>query len=69
MTTPWPTIGTPAHDYIHALTRMDWQYQFSDDQRIWRQGTSDYAALQQMQRQHDAEYIIWNRYAPKEFIK
>ena len=51
--------------YIEALKAMDWQFQFSDDQVVWRQGTSDYAALRETQRRYDPGYSIWNQYAPK----
>ena len=55
--------------YLEALKVMDWQFQFSDDQAVWRQGTQAYAALREMQRQYDPDYSIWNQHAPKEFIK
>ena len=51
--------------YIKALLAMDWQFQFSDDQAVWRQGTSDYAALREMQRTLDPTYSIWNQHTPK----
>jgi hypothetical protein len=52
-------------DYRHKLKEHDWSFEYSDDQGVWRQGRKELGELQQLQRQLDPDYAIWNSIAPE----
>lgn len=58
---PWaPRPATDAlGEYREALARFDWQYEFSDEHRVWAKGTNDLARLRKMQRELDPTGEIW----------
>jgi hypothetical protein len=53
--------------YINDLKSHDWYYQYSDDQRVWRAGGEASAALHAKQQRLDPDFLLWNKYAPKEY--
>lgn len=53
-------------EYIALLLRHDWQYGFSDDPRVWRQGNEEMERLRVHREAFDKSYAIWNKYAPLE---
>ncbi len=54
------TIG----NYIEGLRRMDWEYDFSDDFRVYTNGREELAALKKLREIYDPSGEIWNQYAP-----
>lgn len=50
--------------YVSALKRMDWQFEFSDDGRVYREGRNSLEVLRHEQRQVDPQGALWNQYAP-----
>ena len=61
------TLDPTHHAYVHALTRHDWHYEYSDDHAAWLRGNAERAALQQIQRQLDPDYTVWNAHAPEQY--
>lgn len=53
--------------YVEALQSFDWSFEFSDDPRVWREGTDKLAALRAMQKKIDPDLKIWNLAAPPPF--
>ena len=53
--------------YIKLLQRMDWSFEMSDDQRVWRAGRDSLAELRMVQRELDPDFVVWNRYAPEAY--
>lgn len=57
----------PVETYRQLLQSHDWQFEFSDDQRAWRQGHYERQALLALQQKHDTDWTIWNSLAPAAF--
>ena len=53
--------------YIADLKRMDWDFEFSDDQRVWWRGNDALAALKAQQFDLDPDLRIWNEHAPEQY--
>ena len=51
--------------YIQLLRTHDWSYEWSDDPRVFRRGSQERQALNQMRTQVDEDYSIWNEHAPE----
>jgi len=52
--------------YENELRRFDWQFEYSDDHSVWREGKTKLAALRKVQQLLDHNKEIWNKYAPKD---
>jgi len=55
--------------YEKCLAAHDWEFDRSDDFRVYRKGREELVQLQRMQKLYDADYTLWNYYAPEEFKK
>lgn len=56
------------HDeYVTALQRHDWHYDYSDDHNVWRKGREERLRLEDARRQHDRSGALWNQYAPEQY--
>lgn len=53
--------------YIEALKKHDWFYEFSDDHSVYQRGRAAFMQLLQAQKKLDPKYETWNQYAPKEY--
>ena len=51
--------------YIQLLRTHDWSYEWSDDPGVFRRGSQQRQALNQMRTQVDEDYSIWNEHAPE----
>ena len=51
--------------YIQLLRTHDWSYEWSDDPGVFRRGSQERQALNQMRTQVDEDYSIWNEHAPE----
>jgi len=51
--------------YIQLLRSHDWSYEWSDDPGVFRRGSQERQALNQMRTQVDEDYSIWNEHAPE----
>lgn len=54
-------------DYEALLKGHDWEFDRSDDHRVWTRGHYERQALRAMQQRLDPEFATWNRLAPPEF--
>jgi hypothetical protein len=52
-------------EYIQALQRHDWDYEFSDDGWVWRRGRDEHVALYDWRERRDPDFRIWNQFAPQ----
>ena len=52
--------------YRVRLLTHDWQYEHSDDFRVYSLGSTERRYLREMQKEVDADGKIWNEYAPKD---
>jgi len=53
---------SPLTEYHKALSRFDWQYQFSDDPMVYARGAQSLIELHKMQMELDPTGEIWNSY-------
>lgn len=53
--------------YQLDLVRMDWGFEFSDDQSVWRAGRDRLSELKAAQANFDPDAAMWNRHAPKQY--
>lgn len=51
-------------EYVGLLKTHDWQYEFSDDQRVWRKGWEQQQRMHQLQRELDPQHELWNQHCP-----
>ena len=51
--------------FIQLLRTHDWSYEWSDDPGVFRRGSQERQALNQMRTQVDEDYSIWNEHAPE----
>jgi hypothetical protein len=54
-------------NYTESLKRMDWEYEFSDDHRVYCNGREELKALVMDRDRLDPAGTIWNQYAPEKF--
>jgi hypothetical protein len=59
------TTSSILTSYICLLRAHDWQFEFSDDHRVYRAGRAALATLRIAQKQCDTSGEIWNTYAPE----
>lgn len=52
-------------DYIKALETHDWEYEAASDQNVWRKGVRERVEIAKARPFFDADYALWNRYAPE----
>jgi broad specificity polyphosphatase/5'/3'-nucleotidase SurE len=50
--------------YVKALRLHDWSHEASDDHNVWRAGRAQLKHLEQLQRELDPDFAIWNVNAP-----
>ena len=50
--------------YIKELRLHDWYYNYSDDHRVWVKGKDQRVTIDNLQKQVDPDYHIWNEFAP-----
>lgn len=53
--------------YIKELRLHDWYYNYSDDHRVWVKGKDQRVTIDNLQKQVDPDYHIWNEFAPEDF--
>lgn len=53
--------------YRKLLGRHDWYYNFSDDYSVWSKGKKNLADIFGLQPDVDADFKIYNEYAPDDF--
>lgn len=53
--------------YTAALKSFEWDFEYSDDFRVWHKWSIAKRDLLRMQELYDENFILWNSYAPKEF--
>ena len=53
--------------YIQGLRGMDWEFEFSDDHRVWTNCTEELKALKAARACYDPDGKIWNQYAPPQY--
>ena len=51
--------------YIEGLRLMDWEYDFSDDYRVYRKWKDMLDTLKMARPAYDENGDIWNQYAPQ----
>jgi hypothetical protein len=54
-------------DYRHLLRTHDWWYDFSDDHRVWQEGSRSRNELNKLQEVLDPDFKIWDDIAPEHF--
>lgn len=59
-----PTVLPSKEDYIRALQRFDWSFEFSDDGDYVRDTRAKFAELHKMQQLHDPDGSIWRTHQP-----
>ncbi len=57
----------PIETYLNLLSRHDWWYSRSDDHSVYRQGAESARQIQQLRREVDPNWSIWNSTAPPDF--
>lgn len=50
--------------YRAMLAEHDWEFEYSDDARVWRLGRLALEQLQFLQREIDQDFTVWNQLAP-----
>lgn len=54
-------------EYVAALLRMDWKFEFSDDHRAWQAGRDELVRLRDLRDKLDPDHALWKANAPKEY--
>jgi hypothetical protein len=54
-------------DYIERLKAHDWFYEHSDSYQVWKRGEEERRRLNEIRKQIDFDYKIWNQYRPGAF--
>jgi hypothetical protein len=65
---PAPTTEQRTEFYRRALARHDWFFQYSDDYSAFKAGEENEWFIRTEQRAIDAAGVLWNVYAPREFV-
>ena len=55
---------TLQENYILRLQIFDWDYEFSDDQNVWRKWNNERLELQDIQKKFDKDFEVWNNVVP-----
>lgn len=55
-------METLLNTYLKKLKNMDWFYDYSDDFKVWNQGSRDFIELKKYAEKLDQNYIHWNNY-------
>lgn len=58
--------GSRMADYIRLLREHDWEFQHSDDFRVYNRGKAERAELELRARDLDPDFRLWNLYATKD---
>jgi hypothetical protein len=53
--------------YKSALQRFDWNYEWSDDGRVYQRAKERFAELKHEAEQVDPGFEVWNQIAPARF--
>lgn len=59
---PAPSKAERMKAYLQALRDFDWSYDRSDDFRVWQRGQEALERLRVVQRDLDADGVLWNVY-------
>lgn len=51
-------------EYLKALRQHDWYYMYSDDHKVWQRGREAAARIEEMRRELDIEFKVWNENCP-----
>jgi hypothetical protein len=51
--------------YIRLLEWHDWDYEYSDDFRVWQRGVDTRNEIQRLQQEIDVSKHIYNAFAPQ----
>lgn len=54
-------------EYVDALKKHDWSFEYSDCGRTYRKGYESRARILEMQRRLDPEFRIWNLNCPERY--
>ena len=55
-------------DYVQALKRHDWGYQYTDDHSVWLRGDAERQRLVGARAEFDPTWSIWNQHCPVSMI-
>lgn len=55
--------------YEALLVNLDWYYDMSDDNRVYKAGSEAYTEAVRLRDEVDPEWMVWNEYAPEELRK
>lgn len=55
---------TALERYLTLLTTHDWEFEFSDDRRLWMRGTLARKELDRLREDIDPRCLVWNLHAP-----
>jgi hypothetical protein len=53
--------------YVSDLTRMDWQFEHSEDQRVWRAGRDELTRLRAERAAVDPDGALWRKHAHRDY--
>lgn len=62
-------LETVAEQYIEALTRHDWAFEYSEDASVYARGRKERADLLAMRPICDPDWVLWNKHAPSDYRK
>ena len=51
-------------EFVTGMARMDWEFEYGDDRRVYREGVATLAALRRDQLDIDPAGLLWNKHAP-----
>ena len=52
--------------YQMLLTNMDWTYEYSDDNKVYKAGSEAWMEAVRLGEEVDPEWVVWNEHAPLE---
>lgn len=55
--------------YQTLLASMDWTYEYSDDNKVYKAGSQAWMEAVRLGEEVDPEWVVWNEYAPEEMRK
>ena len=52
--------------YEALLVNMDWTYEYSDDNKVYKAGSEAWMEAVRLGEEVDPEWVVWNEHAPLE---
>jgi len=62
-------METLLNTYLKKLKNMDWFYDYSDDFKVWNQGSRDFIELIELAKDLDKNFIHWNNYCTNDKLR